>query len=229
MYPMAPWAGRIRHNRIDWNGESRTLLPSYQAWALHGFTLDQAVECTRISTGDDSALIEFTADINEWFAPLRILMQWRLHMNRVESTITVHTESTEPVPVIVGWHPWFVNSLGPSADLTVQTESAHLAIRQDAFPSGEFCEVRDFDAEYDDCFRIPSREVILHWGKELHLRIQNSHEWFVIYNGASNFMCIEPQSGPPNGLNNSLGADTLTTSAREPLSMTTVWSLGIHQ
>lgn len=225
MYPMAPWAGRIRHNCIDWNGHSRFLEPSFDEWALHGLLLDQSVECTHMSHNGNIASIEFTAQVSDWFAPLNIVMQWKLHKDRVESTITAHTESTDAVPVVMGWHPWFVNSLSPSESLLVQADSAHLAIREGLYPSGDFREVHDFQSPYDDCFRIPTGEVNLHWGDSLHLRIQNSHEWFVIYNGAPGFVCVEPQTGPPNGFAEPLGSATLTTTAREPLTMTTIWSL----
>ncbi len=226
-YPMAPWAGRIHENHIDWNAKSLDLEPSYQEFALHGLLLDQPVKCAHKSESGDAASIEFTAAISDWCAPLRIVMQWRLSADRVESKITALTDSIDPVPVVLGWHPWFVNSLGASENLVLQVDSAQLAVREGLYPTGEFRQVLDFDSPFDDCFRIPSRKVHLRWGTELHVEIRNSHDWFVIYNGAPGVSCVEPQTGPPNAFAQSLGCDTLTTSAGHPLAMSTTWSLGI--
>ena len=223
---MAPWAGRIHENHVDWNGKSLDLEPSYQEFALHGLLLDQPVACADKSESDDAASIEFTADISDWFAPLRIVMQWRLSADRVESKITALTDSSDPVPVVLGWHPWFVNSLGASENLVLQFDSAQLAVREGLYPTGEFRQVLNFDSPFDDCFRIPSRKVHLRWGTELHVEVNNSHDWFVIYNGAPGFICVEPQTAPPNAFAQSLGCDTLTTSAGHPLAMSTTWSLG---
>lgn len=226
-YPMAPWAGRIRNNHIDWCGQSLNLTPSYQEFALHGLLLDQPVECAYKSESGDAASIEFTADISDWFAPLRIVMQWRLYADRIESTITALTDSIDRVPVVLGWHPWFVNSLDSSENLVLQVDSAQLAVREGWYPTGEFRQVLDFDSPFDDCFRIPSQQVNLHWGSKLQLQVKNSHAWFVIYNGAPGFICVEPQTAPPNAFAQPLGCTTLTTTAGDPLSMSTTWSLTI--
>lgn len=219
LYPMAPWVGRVRDNSIDWHGHHREFPASYQQWALHGRVLDQPVDVVHA----DQKSVEFAYTVHDWFAPVVISMTWHLSPTSVRSTIAAVTDSVQPIPAQVGWHPWFVNALDSGARVVVGAESAQLAERDGYFPSGDMREVSDFGAPYDDCFRIPSRSVSLQWGSELALTIHNSHEWFVIYNGAPGLTCVEPQTSPPNTWEQSLGCPTVTTSADHPLTMSTVW------
>jgi len=42
MYPMAPWAGRIRDNTVTWSGQAHALPVTHDPWAIHGMVLTQS-------------------------------------------------------------------------------------------------------------------------------------------------------------------------------------------
>lgn len=224
-YPMAPWAGRIAGNSFTWNDEIVHLAPNYQEFALHGYLLDRPVELRDRAESPDSVDIAFTTVVTEWIAPVRIDMHWRIAEHEVQSTITASTHSLDPVPVVLGWHPWFNSVIGVGQETSIDYRNLQLAVKKDGYPSSEFVHVTESQCPFDDAFISSTNSVNIRWGSFLNLEISNSHEWFVIYNGAEGFTCVEPQTGPPNAFNDPLGCTTLTTIAGNPLSMFTSWRL----
>jgi len=224
MYPMAPWAGRLTNNRFQWGGKDYVLPASHGEFALHGVLLDQPVESFATELDQHHFDIAMTYAINNWVAPIQVEIKHRIRADSLESTITGFTDSLEPIPCLLGWHPWFNNIIGTDQRLTFTAPDALVAIRDGYFPSGELVHLADLSGSLDDAIRVPSKIVTIEWGSQLTLKIENSHEWFVIFDGTENFTCIEPQTGPPNVFNNSIGCESLTTSAGNPLTMSTKWS-----
>jgi aldose 1-epimerase len=63
-------------------------------------------------------------------------------------------------------------------------------------------------------------DVTLTWPERLELRVTSREEWVVVYDEQSEAVCVEPQTGPPNGLNT---LPRLVTPI-EPLEATTTWT-----
>ena len=227
-YPMAPGAGRIAGNSLDWQGEAISLPVNYQGFALHGYVLDRPIDSFQENEFDDSVEIQFTTMINDWIAPLRIDMKWQLMQHEIHSTIAASTPSLDPIPVVLGWHPWFNNVIDGDQVISLDYQGLELAVKAGDFPSGDFIEATKAQGPYDDAFRSKDKLVNLRWGNRLNISICNSHEWFVIYNGAEGFTCVEPQTGPPNAFHNPLDCSTITTVANNPLIMSTTWKLTAH-
>jgi aldose 1-epimerase len=223
LYPMAPWAGRLRRNRITreqcaaWGIDAdlaNRFEPNYQEWALHGTALTTPV--TVANSHGDSA-VTLRCPLPEW--PAELVMHWQLDGLVARSTITM--EATRSTPALMGWHPWFpmfVNGVRATWAL-----HGSLAVREGAFPTGALIPWEAGSARVDDAFRVPDGVVELHWGG-VHLRITNSDPWFVVYDQRDDALCIEPQSGPPNALE--LPFEEAPPIARPDAarSMSTTWS-----
>ena len=55
---------------------------------------------------------------------------------------------------------------------------------------------------WDDCFGMPGGvDVTLTWPGQLELKVASREEWVVVYDEQEAAVCVEPQTGPPNGLN----------------------------
>lgn len=227
-YPMAPWAGRIAGNSFEWQGTTIKLTPSYQGFALHGYLLDKPVDSCSISKFEDYVQISFTTYVQDWVAPVQIEMRWCLGASQIQSSIAAITESRDPIPIVLGWHPWFNNVIDGDQVISLDYQDLDLAVKAGDFPSGDFIPATKTQGPFDDAFRSRDKLVNLRWGNRLELSIHNSHDWFVIYNGAEGFTCVEPQTGPPNAFNNPLGCSTITTVANNPLIMSTTWKLTAH-
>jgi galactose mutarotase-like enzyme len=112
-----------------------------------------------------------------------------------------------PMPVIVGWHPWFARVLRDGAGRPVGGAiavgvggGAMLRRGPDGLPDGEL--VRPIPpGPWDDCFVDIPGEPGVHWPGGLEVRIASQAAFWVVYTGHPGGVCVEPQTGPPNGLN----------------------------
>ncbi|MFI7189184.1 LysR substrate-binding domain-containing protein [Nocardia nova] len=90
----------------------------------------------------------------------------------------------------------------------------------DYLPTGE--RIDPLPGPWDDCFGMPDGvDVTLTWPGALELKVTSAAEWVVIYDQQPGAVCVEPQSGPPNGLNTL--PRLVTPAAPLDISMTSSW------
>jgi galactose mutarotase-like enzyme len=113
---------------------------------------------------------------------------WKL---RMELSLNARDEQ----PAMLGWHPWFV------ATATLGLEFGAMYERgEDHLPTGRLIKPRY--SEVDDCFTDPiSDPTVTVEGLRTTLHSDCSH--WVVYDGAAHGVCVEPQSGAPNAVNDS--------------------------
>jgi aldose 1-epimerase len=200
MYPMAPWAGRVRDNAISPDAARRmgvdapegvALDINYPPWALHGTCFTSPVETME---GHDHTVTS-RQRIPNWPWSAELINSWQIREDGLDVTMTVKTEQASPV--ILGWHPWFRRTIeGSFAQLSV--DSAAMAVRDGAFANGQWLDIADTQGPYDDAFWVPSRRVDITWPEVLSLSVQSSHPWFVIFDELEDSICVEPQTQIPN-------------------------------
>ena len=223
-YIMAPWAGRLSNNSLTWAGQTKEFPCNYGEFALHGFALDTPPDSVIIEQSAELISVVTTHQIRKWVHPIVIEASWHIHAESLITTLRATTSSSEPVPVLMGWHPWFRNHLGDGQTLSVDFDDAEIAVREASLPTGQLERVTVSDGPFDDAFKIPSKTVKLRWGNDLALRVASSHEWFVVFNELEGFTCVEPQTGPPNVFEHSMGCQTYTTTQDDPLELRAEWS-----
>lgn len=216
MYPMAPWAGRIRENHLQLRGDTRTFPVNFAPWAIHGLVLSR--EFTVIESSAAHAALE--CELGEpW--PVRGIVRcnWTLADDFLDTDIIMTTG--EACPAVIGWHPWFVRTL---AGIPAQwsTNGTEMLVRgDDGLPTGERCDFDPAGGPLDDAL-LGGRSASISWPSLLSIRIENSHPYFVIYDASADHVCIEPQTGPPNGLGGEVEPATFVTPV-QPLTMRTRW------
>ena len=219
MYVMAPWAGRINDNLLRWSDETLLLPATYGKWALHGTVQDRAAEV--IEHLPDRLVLSLDLGPS-WPWPGHVRTSWELDAQTLRTRIELHAHDT-PFPGVVGWHPWFRRRIGES-HARWHVSSARMAERDDDYQlTGALLDVARPHGTFDDAFHIPQCAVSLEWADHLTLDIVNSHPWFVIFDARSETVCIEPQSGPPNGVNNGLVDEIAIVHPNDPLIMRTEW------
>jgi aldose 1-epimerase len=205
-YPMLPWAGRIRHGRFRFGGQTYQLPINLYPHAIHGvgFVLPWQV------VGHTPTQIELTLPLPEderWpfggAACQRITIEGRTL--RLELAITAGAQAM-PKPVL-GWHPWFVkpDAIDFQPDAMYPRDSEGIAVRPSQSPS---------PGPWDDCF-INTRPVLLHRAGQT-LRLASDCDHWVIYDEPAHTTCVEPQSGPPDAFN-------LDPAALAPGATTSTW------
>lgn len=221
MYPMAPWAGRLRDNRITeaqrttWGitgSGDYTPLVSYPPWAIHGTCHLAPVD----SWDSTEGTVTMRQRIPDW--PASLVTEWRIDGLRAESRLTV--EADEPTPALLGWHPWFRSTI--DREQATWSLTGELAVREGAFATGEWVPWVDGSRRVDEAFHVPDRRVTVTWG-ERALTIRNSDPWFVIFDEREEAFCIEPQDGPPNVFDTPLRGDPPVARPGAPRTMTTTW------
>lgn len=217
-FPMVPWCGRIRDGRFLAGAVVRQMPLNAPPHAIHGTVRDGAWKVARV-VGDEAVI---TYDLVEpWPYTGRVTQIVRLAEDSLTLTMSVETYETS-FPAQIGWHPWFNRNLGGEGAQDVRLDFSPEWQEQrgdDHLPTGD--RIAPLPGPWDDCFGMPGGvDVTLTWPGRLELKVSSREEWVVVYDEQEAAVCVEPQTGPPNGLNT---LPRLVTPL-EPLEATTVWS-----
>ncbi|MFJ3922692.1 aldose 1-epimerase [Streptomyces sp. NPDC090022] len=215
-FPMVPWCGRLADGRFQDGSVTRQMLLNHPPHALHGLGRDAA---WRTATADKTEAA-FTYDLVEpWPHPGRVTQTFALTEDSLTLALGVETYG-DSFPAQAGWHPWFLRNLGYGEDVVLDFRPEWQEERgEDHLPTGRRIEPRP--GPWDDCFGMPyGVDVTLTWPGALELKITSRAEWVVVYDEQPEAVCVEPQSGPPNGFNT---APRLVTPV-DPLEVTATWT-----
>lgn len=222
-FPMAPWCGRIRDGRFL-DGATVYQMPlNSPPHAIHGTARDGAWRTVRTSANEAVIMYDL---VEPWPYPGHVTQQINLTEDSLTLTMAVETSGTMAVetsgssfPAQVGWHPWFNRNLG-GEDVRLDFHPAWQEERgDDHLPTGH--RIDPEPGPWDDCFGMPGGvDVTLTWPGQLELKVTSPEEWVVVYDEQEAAVCVEPQTGPPNGLNTHPRLVTLL----EPLEATTTWA-----
>ncbi|OAH11642.1 aldose epimerase family protein [Streptomyces jeddahensis] len=214
-FPMVPWCGRIRDGRFRDGAVVHQMPLNAAPHAIHGTARDGKWRTGRV---DESSAV-FTYDLTDpWPYPGRVSQVVELAEDALTLTMSVETyESTFPAQA--GWHPWFNRSLGGD-DVRLDFAAAWQEERgSDHLPTGRRIAPRP--GPWDDCFGMPEGvDVTLTWPGQLELNVKSREQWVVVYDEQKEAVCVEPQTGPPDGLNST----PRFVTPLEPLETTTTWS-----
>lgn len=190
-YPMAPWAGRIRHGRFAFQGVTHQLPLGAPPHALHGVVLDRPWRLD----GPDAISIEMDG---RW--PFRGHVRQRFVVSEGGLDVEMSLEADEPQPAAIGWHPWFRRALEPGGEpVRLELDAAEMLVRDaEGIPTG--LRTSPPAGPWDDCFTGLRSDPVLHW-PGLRLALSSTCAWWVVYTQPAHAICVEPQSGPPDALN----------------------------
>ncbi|MDX3060347.1 aldose 1-epimerase [Streptomyces sp. NE06-03E] len=214
-FPMVPWCGRTENGLFRNGGEPHQLPLNSPPHAIHGTGRDTSWSPARQS---DSEAAFFYDLADPWPYEGRVTQSFELTEDSLTLSLGIETYG-DSFPAQAGWHPWFLRNLG-GQDARIAFDAAWQEERGDNhLPTGRRIDPRP--GPWDDCFGMPDGvDVKLTWPEQLELTVRSRDEWVVIYDEQAEAVCVEPQSGPPNGLNTT---PRLVTPI-EPLEITSTWS-----
>ncbi|MEV3934157.1 MULTISPECIES: aldose epimerase [unclassified Streptomyces] len=214
-FPMVPWCGRTENGLFRNGGEPHQMPLNSPPHAIHGTGRDTSWELAR--QGDAEAA--FFYDLADpWPYEGRVTQSFELTEESLTLSLGIETYG-DSFPAQAGWHPWFLRNLG-GQDVRIAFDAAWQEERGDNhLPTGR--RIDPLPGPWDDCFGMPEGvDVKLTWPGQLELTVRSRDEWVVVYDEQDEAVCVEPQSGPPNGLNTA----PLLVTPIEPLEITTTWS-----
>lgn len=194
-YPMVPYAGRVRDAKVHIGGEVHALPVLAPPHGLHGTVLAAPWAITAQRESHAELLIELD---RPWPVPGTVRHTFDLNDDALTLGLTVVAHGD--MPCQVGWHPWFVRPDFYSVPFTTLWPRDATGI-----PTRDRV---DHDADhprfetYDDCLSDPTAPIRLRYenaGLDLVLDSDCSH--WVVFDQRTHAVCIEPQSGLPNQIN----------------------------
>lgn len=211
-FPLAPFAGRIRHGRFSSRGKDVQLPRNLPPHAIHGMAHVQAWE----ATGPGTLRCDLGPD---WPWPATAHQQVELGPRSLSLTLSVEAISS-PMPVTLGWHPWFRRNIdGVAVELVLPAERMWQR-DSEGIPDGAL--VEPTPGPWDDCFTALIGPVELHWPGILDLYVESDCEHVVVFDQPDDAVCVEPQSAPPDAHNS--GEDLVVVAPGTPLVHRTTWS-----
>lgn len=217
---MVPWCGRTENGVFRNGGVTHQLPVDAAPHAIHG--TGRHASWTEAAPATETAASYYFDLVDPWPYPGRVTHAVELSADSVRLTLSVEAAADgDSFPAQAGWHPWWRRNLGQGGrDAELDFTAAWQEERgSNHLPTGK--RIDPLPSPWDDCFGMPDGvDVSVTWPGELKLRVTSPTEWVVVYDEQPEAVCVEPQSGPPNGLNT---LPRLVTPI-DPLEITTVWS-----
>lgn len=189
-YPMVPYAGRVRNGRFTHAAVEYRLPINHDRHAIHGTVFDRSWTIVDRSP----ARVVMTAPLGRrWPLGGSVMHEVAVdaEQRRVSCTLTVTTTSAS-MPAQVGWHPWFVRPA------TLDIDFAEMYVRDDDYvPNGR--RTTPPAGPWDDCFVLPRCTPTVVFPDGVRLEVTSDCDHWVIYDMPVHALCVEPQSGPPDG------------------------------
>ncbi|MEU6062819.1 aldose 1-epimerase, partial [Streptomyces sp. NPDC047097] len=202
-FPMVPWCGRIALGQFRNGGERHRMPVNSPPHAIHGTGRDLRWRTARSGATHAAFTYDLSDPAAPWPYPGTVTQLVELAEDGGSLTLTMGVEATsDSFPAQAGWHPWFLRNLGDGGeDVRLGFDARWQEERgDDHLPTGR--RIPPLPGPWDDCFGMPDGvDVTLNWPGALQVEVTSPEEWVVVYDEQEAAVCVEPQTGPPVGLN----------------------------
>lgn len=224
---LAPWANRLDGDAYWANGKRYQLNPDAveirrdaNGLPIHGLLLfASSWQVAELKADDQAATVASRLDFwkhPEWMAQFpfahSIEITYRLSGGILEVRTTIENHSAEPMPLVIGFHPWYQIPETPRNRWKVRVPvREHYLLSSKLIPTGE-TEPVDFpdltalsSRQFDDVFGgvDPDREFSLETdGRKVSVRFGPKFPVAIVYAPQNrDVVCFEPMTGLTNGFN----------------------------
>lgn len=228
---LAPWANRIDGYSYTANGKKYLLNPELGNLRLDGnknpihglVTFSNRWQTTQVTSDEQSASATLTLDFGkypDWLAhfpfPHQLSITYRLRPREVEVITTITNQAAEPMPLAVGYHPYFQISDAPRDQwkVTLPAQKRYV-LSPKLIPTGEL-QPSPYSGEFalqgvvlDDVFGDIKRDA----NRLASFRVRGQQQSIEVIYGpdynigvvyapaGQNFICFEPMTAPTNAFN----------------------------
>jgi aldose 1-epimerase len=223
---LAPWANRLDPDSFWANGREYKLNPAAvnlprdpNGLAIHGLVLyANDWKVTAVQATNEAA--EYTARLEFWRHPEwmsqfpfahTVDMTYRLSRGTLEVRTTIYNESRDPMPLVIGFHPWYQLAT-PRDQWTVHLPvREHYTLSNKLIPTGNTTPTnlpdptplagRHLDDVFGGVNHADEFWVESH-GQRISVRFGPNFPIAVVYAPKDrNVVCFEPMTGITNGFN----------------------------
>jgi galactose mutarotase-like enzyme len=123
---MAPWAGRLADGRLRWRDATIQVPRTHGRHAIHGLVHGAAWRLDDVRDSADGHVVETSVELGPLGWPFGGRVRQRISLAPSRLVLRVEVEADEPMPVALGWHPWFIRrgfdpTLRLAADRVLET------------------------------------------------------------------------------------------------------------
>lgn len=153
--------------------------PGAEKHSIHGLIMNSKFEDVKQENGAAestlSAVLHAGDFSGRWPSKTDISVQSSLKDDAVEVSVTTKNVGTEPLPMAIGWHPYFAFPSGDRTQARLHLPATERAVANnydDAFPTGKIVKTKSTDYDFtaadgkalgtmflDDCFTSLSRNA----------------------------------------------------------------------
>lgn len=210
-FPLIPFGGRLRDAKLLWREKTIQLDP-YPAGTLHLLHGDGARREWRvISQGNDQVTLALDWPSPDWPFKAYAEMRFRLCDTGLYVQQQANATGADPVPIALGWHPYF--NLPPNSQLKL-TVTSTVALDKYGFSTEDW--------KFHDCskeqvidveqgtklFELANGRISLETTskkRRLNIQIDPVFKYLVVYAPLeSNVIALEPMSHSLHNLSNSI-------------------------
>lgn len=206
-FPMAPYSGRIRDGKFDFQGKTFQLTDLADApHALHGTVIYQSWQTVKVSLNSAHLVTKVATG---W--PFSGQVQQIIELSESALLMRLILSANQSMPAWIGFHPWFRKEInGNKFKLNANLDQMYL--RDDSGITTT--ELIDSTAPpWDDCFIAQNPDIEISWGETLTIALKSNYPYWVIYSEPEDAICIEPQTAPPNAIE--LGLNQVVTPDKD--------------
>jgi aldose 1-epimerase len=210
---MAPWVGRTAHGRFSFDGVDYEVPVNFGQHAMHGLAFDRVWR----REGDD-----IVVDFDErWPFGGSLRQSFTLTDTSLTITATAFNEERR-MPVILGFHPWFREVLDDGSTSSYEfSPGTRYVCDAEGIPIGT--EPGGGPHPWDDSFTDLDSDPVVRWSNGLELTLARTGSHWILCETMPDAFCVEPLSGPVNGL---ATGETAVAAPGSPVSLdlTISWS-----
>ena len=211
VFPMAPWAGRLRRGRFAFAGHDYEMPCNHPPHAIHGVARDHPWR----DEGPGLMSVDLPPP---WPFGGNVVQRLELVPDALTMTMEVHAHDG-PMPAACGWHPWWARHLDRGEPLELELRAGAM-YRKDDDDIAVDALVPIGPHPWDDCFTdLGDPPAVLRWPGAIAVTLETACPCVVAFDEPKNAICVEPQTHPPDALN--LGPAVVTPG--EPLVASCRW------
>ncbi|MEY4884618.1 MAG: hypothetical protein RIS34_2472 [Pseudomonadota bacterium] len=202
-FPLVPFSNRIGQASLQWAGTSHPLVKNFlpEPHAIHGVGWQRPWTVLEVDGHFAVLSFEHKPDAS-WPFAFDASQAFRLTPQALEMSLSVTNQSDRPVPMGLGWHPYFVKR--PRSHIAFEA-MGRWEMNDEKLPTHRAtshgldtdCAVLDVDHCFDGW-----NGVLYLRDELLHTRVSSSLSRLVVFtNGTQDTIAIEPVSHTNNAIN----------------------------
>jgi aldose 1-epimerase len=210
-YPMVPYAGRVRRGKFQHAAQEHQLPLNFGHHAIHGTVFD--VSWATVEQSPTRVVLAASLGARWPFAG-QVTHEISLNTEQQSVTCTLEVMTSESMLAQVGWHPWFMRPARLDVDFAEMyvRDADYIATAQRITPP---------PGPWDDCFTGARRSPAVIFDDGVRITVESDCDHWVIYDMPTHALCVEPQSGPPDGFTLRPQVVTATQPLRRTMTLVT--------